>query len=71
MTDAGEQLEMSIKTPRNDGDNYVDAFSQYEKGSEYNTFFCYCYTSKKYFVSMHFKKESIEKWYPDTVKIIK
>lgn len=64
------QLAIEIPVDHAANKTYAKALAEWMKGHENNTFLCYCATTKSYFVSKYFKKESIEKWYK-SITIIK
>lgn len=65
-----KQLAIDVPVDHNANATYASAYADYIKAHEQNTYLCYCSTTKNYFVSRHFKKESIIAWYSKTIIII-
>lgn len=66
------QLEIPAETYRHPGDRYAEQLAEFEKchhREKQNIFFCYNGTTKQYFISRMFSRETIESY--KTIKIIK
>lgn len=64
-----QQLAIEVPVDHSANDNYAPAMENYMKGHETHTYLCYCSTTRKYFVSRWFTKESILNWYKTIIII--